>query len=247
MRDPRRDLPRAILLSGALITAVYVAGTAAVLVAIPAKDASGLDGITKALASACARAGWPPLEGLGAVLLTLSGVGVTGAWLAAAARLPFVGGLDRFLPPVFGRIDPRWGTPAVALLVQAGLSIVFVLMSQAGTGVKGAYDALVAMSVIAYFVPFLFLFAAAIRLGREPAPPGSFRVPGGRPVSIGLACIGFATTAVALALAFVPPEGEGDRLFAFGKLVVLTILLFAGALALWIAAKNRHDRAVRAR
>ncbi len=245
MRDPRRDLPRALLLAGALITGVYLAGTAAILVAIPAREASGLDGITKAIVAACARAGLPPLGGVAALLITLSGVGVTGAWLAASARLPFVGGLDRFLPPVFGRVDPRWGTPAVAILVQSLLSLAFVLLSQAGTGVKGAYDALVAMSVVAYFVPFLFLFAATIRLNSEAPPPGAFRVPGGRPVSVLLACVGFATTALSLGLAFVPPADAPDRLFAFGKLVALTLLLFAGAAALWIAARRRHARAAR--
>ncbi len=243
MCDPRRDLPRALLLAGALITGVYVAGTAAILVAIPAREASGLDGITKAIVAACARAGLPPLGGVAALLITLAGIGVTGAWLAASARLPFVGGLDRFLPPIFGRIDPRWGTPAVAILAQSALSLVFVLLSQAGTGVKGAYDALVAMSVVAYFVPFLFLFAATIRLNRVAAPPGAFRIPGGRPVSTLLACVGFATTALSLGLAFVPPEDAPDRLFAFLKLVGLTGLLFAGAAALWIAARRRHARA----
>ena len=242
MRDPRRDLPRALLLSGALITGIYVAGTAAILVAIPAREASGLDGITKAIAAACQRAGLPPLGAAAAVLVTLSGVGVTGAWLAASARLPFVGGLDRFLPPAFGRVHPRWGTPSVAILVQSALSLGFVLLSQAGTGVKGAYDALVAMSVVAYFVPFLFLFAATIRLGRETAPPGAFRIPGGRPVSVLLACVGFATTAVSLALAFVPPESATDKAFALAKLAGLTVLLFAGAGALWIAARRRHAR-----
>ena len=243
MRNPGRDLPRALLLSGALITGIYLAGTAAILVAIPAGEAGGLDGITKAIAAACARAGLPPLGGVAAFLVALSGVGVTGAWIAATARLPFVGGLDRFLPPAFGRVDPRWGTPAVAILVQSGLSLVFVLLSQAGTGVKGAYDALVAMSVVAYFVPFLFLFAATIRLGREAPPPGAFRLPGGRPVSVFLACVGFATTVLSLALAFVPPADAADRAFAFGKLVALTALLFAGAWALWIAARRRHARA----
>ena len=208
MRDPRRDLPRALLLAGALITGVYLAGTAAILVAIPAREASGLDGITKAIVAACARAGLPPLGGVAALLITLSGVGVTGAWLAASARLPFVGGLDRFLPPVFGRVDPRWGTPAVAILVQSLLSLAFVLLSQAGTGVKGAYDALVAMSVVAYFVPFLFLFAATIRLNSEAPPPGAFRVPGGRPVSVLLACVGFATTALSLGLRVRPAGGR---------------------------------------
>lgn len=240
IRDPRRNLPRALLVAGALITAAYLAGTASLLVALPASEASGLTGITKGIAAASAKAGLPAMGTLAALLVTFSGVGVTGAWLATSARLPFVGGLDRFLPPAFAKLHPRWGTPAVAILVQSALSALFVLLSQAGTGVKGAYDALVAMSVIAYFVPFLFLFASTIRLSRAPLPEGAIRIPGGRPVSVALAALGFLTTAVSLILAFVPPGSEPDKIFAAAKIVVLTILLVAGGAALYVASARRR-------
>ena len=52
---------------------------------------------------------------------------------------------------------------------------------------RGAYDALVSMGIIAYFIPFLFMFAAMIVLQREPAGPDVMRVPGGTPVAIALA------------------------------------------------------------
>jgi amino acid transporter len=240
IRDPRRNLPRALLVSGGLITAAYLAGTGSLLVALPASEASGLTGITKAIAAASAKVGLPVMPTLAALLITLAGVGATGAWLATAARLPFVGGLDRFLPPAFGKIHPNWGTPAVAILVQSAISALFVLLGQAGTGVKGAYDALVAMSVIAYFVPFLFLFASTIRLSKAPLPAGAIRIPGGRPVSVALACLGFFTTAVSLLLAFVPPDGEPDKVFAMAKLALLTLLLVVVGVGLYAASLRRR-------
>ncbi|HEX5855703.1 MAG TPA: APC family permease [Thermoanaerobaculia bacterium] len=243
IRDPRRNLPRALLVAGALITLAYLAGTASLLVALPASEASGLTGITKAIAAASAKAGLPAMGPSAALLITLAGVGVTGAWLATSARLPFVGGLDRFLPPAFAKVHPKWGTPAVAILTQSALSAVFVLLSQAGTGVKGAYDALVAMSVISYFVPFLFLFASAIRLSKGPLPEGAIRVPGGRSVSVALATLGFLTTAVSLLLAFVPPDDEPNKAFAVAKLAGLSVLLLAGALAAYAAAARRRRKA----
>ena len=88
------------------------------------------------------------------------------------ARLPFVAGLDRFLPPAFGSLHPRWKTPWVALLTQFFLGAVFIFLGQAGTSVKGAYDVLVSMGVITYFIPYLYLFAAMIKLQREPAGAG---------------------------------------------------------------------------
>ena len=111
------------------------------------------------------------------------------------ARLPFVAGIDRFLPAAFGALHPKYGTPHVALLVQAAIAAVFVFLGQAGTTVQGAYDVLVSMGIIAYFMPFLFMFAAMIRAaaraGRARGDAGARRPP----VAIALAAIGFLATA----------------------------------------------------
>jgi hypothetical protein len=64
------------------------------------------------------------------------------------------------------------------LLTQFFLGVVFIFLGQAGTSVKGAYDVLVSMGVITYFIPYLYLFAAMIKLQREPAGPDVIRVPG---------------------------------------------------------------------
>src|SRR5438309_2091925 len=69
------------------------------------------------------------------------------------------------------RSHPRWRTPYVALILQAVCAAVFVFLGQAGTSVKGAYDVLVSMGIITYFLPYLFLFGAMFRLQREPAGP----------------------------------------------------------------------------
>jgi amino acid transporter len=61
----------------------------------------------------------------------------------------------------------------VSLLAQAGIAAVFIFLGQAGTTVKGAYDVLVSMAIISYFIPYLFMFASMIRLQREPLAPRS--------------------------------------------------------------------------
>ena len=58
-------------------------------------------------------------------------------------------------------------------------------MSQAGTSVRGANDVPVSMAIVVYSIPYLFLFAAMIRLQKRPAGPEVRRVPGGKPVAIG--------------------------------------------------------------
>src|SRR4030095_4119046 len=178
IHDARRTIPRAILSAGVVVTVLYIVATLAILVAIPKEQVSGLQGAMQAIQAMLARVGLVSLAPLGAVLVTANALGGVGGWFAATARLPFVAGIDRFLPPAFGRLHPKWRTPYVALLVQAAIAALFIFLGQAGTSVRGAYDALVSMGIIAYFIPFLFMFAAMIVLQREPAGPEVMSLPG---------------------------------------------------------------------
>jgi amino acid transporter len=232
--DARRTVPRAILAAGAVMTVMYMLGTLSVLLAMPKDQVSGLQGIMQAIQTMAGKVGAGWLVPAIAVLVTTNAVGGVGGWFAATARLPFVAGIDRFLPAAFGALHPRWRTPYVALLVQAAIAALFIAISQPGTTVHGAYEALVSMSIIAYFIPFLFLFAAMIRLQREPAAPDVIRVPGGPPVAIALAAIGFVTTAVSIVLACIPGADEPDKVLAVEKIVGSMLLLVAiGALVYW--------------
>lgn len=222
IHDAGRTVPRAILTGGAIITGIYLLGTAAVLVALPGGEVSSLQGILQAIDATGERVGLPGAAAVAAVLITVGNVGGVGAWLAATARLPFVAGLDRSLPPAFSRLHPRWGTPHVALYVQAAGGAVFVVLGQAGTGVKGAYDALVGIGVISYFIPFLLLFAAMIKVAR------------GRTLARLLAALGLAVTAISIVLAALPPEDSTSAALSVVKvvgssaaLVVVGVFLFA--------------------
>jgi len=50
------------------------------------------------------------------LLIGVASIGMCGAWLTGAARLPFVAGIDRYLPPAFGRLHPKWDTPHISIL-----------------------------------------------------------------------------------------------------------------------------------
>jgi len=230
IRDAPRTLPRAILTAGAIITAIYILGTAAILVALPPGQVSGLQGITQAISATADRIGTPFLGPLLALLITIGNVGGVGAWLASMARLPFTAGIDRLLPPAFARLHPRWGTPHVALLVQGAGAALFVVLGQAGTDVKGAYDVLVGIAVITNFIPYLLMFAALIRLVR-------------RPLAIALAVLGLAVTAVAIVLATLPPEDSTDPALAVVKVVGSTVGLVVVGAGLFALGRRRARRA----
>lgn len=227
IKNARRNIPRAVLAAGVIITVTYIAGTASVLIALPADEVTGLQGFMQAVTKVSARTGLESMTPFVAVLVAVSSIGAVSAYFAASARLPFVAGIDRFLPAAFGRLHPRWGTPYVALMVQAVIAAIFIFLGQAGTSVKGAYDVLISMGVISYFLPFLYMFTAMIRLQREPAGPEVIRVPGGKRVAVLVSLLGLLTTVISIVLACIPPGDEPNKPLAVIKIVGLSALMAA--------------------
>ncbi len=113
------------------------------------------------------------------------------------------------------------------------------MLSQAGTSVKATYELLVTMSLIAYFIPYLFVFAAMIRLQSVPYAPGSLRLPGGKRVAIPLACVGFFSTTAAIVLSMFPAEDERNPGTALFKIIAMTLVLLLSGMAAYLRGKDR--------
>jgi glutamate:GABA antiporter len=241
IQNPRRNIPRALLTAGVAITVIYIAATFSVLTALPADEVSGLQGFMQAMSKVSGRIGFEAISPVAALLVTLSSVGGVSAWFAASSRIPFVAGVDKFLPSAFGRVHPKWRTPYVAMAVQALLAGTFIFLGQAGTSVKGAYDFLVGMGVLSYFLPFFYMFCAVIRLQRDPARPGTMRIPGGKSVVVCLALLGLLTTTISSILACLPPDDEPNKALAVLKLLGSSgCLVGIGALIYWIGRRRTH-------
>lgn len=239
--DPRRTIPRALLLSGIVLGFSYLLGTASLLVALPASQASGVDGFMRGTESLCAQLGLPwILVAAMAALLAMNAIGGAAAYLSSTSRLPFVAGIDRYLPPVFGRVHPRFRTPWVAIGIYGLAGIAVAALGQAGTSVRGAYDVLVSMSVVTTFLPFLALFAAMARVQSRPAPAGSRRVPGGRVVAICLAVIGFVSTLATILLSAIPAEEEPNQALALAKVLLSTAALIIGGIIVFAVARQKR-------
>ena len=233
IRDPRRNIPRSLLAAGVILALGYIAGTVSMLVALPAESISGLGGFMAAIESLANRLGMNAMVAPVALLVAISCIGAASAYLSSTARLPFVAGVHRYLPEAFGRIHPRFRTPHVAIISYGVAGIVFGVLGQAGATVRGAYDMLVAMGVITYFIPYLFLFASAIRLQAEPRPEGAFRMPGGKRTIVPLACLGFFSTACTIVLSLFPAEDDAHPTATLVKIVVGTIALLGAGIAIY--------------
>ncbi|MGE5324851.1 MAG: APC family permease [Actinomycetota bacterium] len=249
VRDPRKTFPRAIYSSAVLIAIIYIVGTIALLGLLPAGKVDVRNGVFQAISGGSALLGIGWFGVIAALLVTVGNAGGVGATVAGVARIPFVAGIDRYLPAFFGKIHPRWKTPWISILIQAGISGVILVLTQLGIkSVIGAYQFLVSMSVILYFIPFLYMYAAVIKLAyrSDRASPGAVLLPGGKAGAWVLGLMGFLITAGSMVLAGVPP-GEAPNKFKFVALLVLSTVGFIGVglILYWRGARQKSgDRVI---
>lgn len=242
VKQPRRNIPRALLLAAPAIGVIYLCGTAAVLAILKPSETNALYGVMQSIGQAAQRFQWSFVTPVAAILVMVSCLGSAGAWLGAVARLPFVAGIDRYLPKAFGHMHPRWGSPVVALVTQAVIAGIFILLGQGGTTVRGAYDVLVSMTIISSLLPFVLLFASAFTLSGGPQRQEDVRILGGRPSVLVAATLGLMTTLGAIVLAFIPAGDEANKTLAVFKVVALTALMVGGGVVLYAVGKRRAER-----
>lgn len=232
VKNAERTIPRGILLAGGVVLAIYIAGSASVLVALPPDALAERSGISDAVDLVSARLGLAGFGELTALLLVIGATAGTSSWVAGAARVPFAAGVDHVLPRSFAILHPVYRTPHVSLLVQGAVATllflvsVFLTVSGAQTTIQEAYDILVNLTILLYFIPYLYLFVAFVRLIR-PGPAGT-----------AAAGAGFTATLVSLALVFVPPSGTANVLNYEVNLVgQALVILGIGALLFWRARR----------
>jgi amino acid transporter len=243
VRDPRRTLPRAVFGSGALIAFMYIAGTFAILSLVPAGDLDPQSGVFHAITVGAVALRVGALGVLAAVLVTVGNAGGVGSTVAGIARVPFVVGIDRYLPAAFGKIHPRWKTPYISILVQAIASGAILLVSQVNDTTRGAYQFLIDAAIILYFIPFLYMFAAVIRLayrsGRKENPQAVL-VPGGLAGVWVSGSLGFIVVLIGILVSLVPPGDSSDKLGFELKLVAGTAAsILLGLVLYWRGARSK--------
>jgi glutamate:GABA antiporter len=168
IKDPERTLPGAVVWGGIISGILYIATTLTLLVAVSKNDINVLQGIVQAVSHMAQKVGVIWIVAPFALMLSISIAGIGSAWLAGSARIPFVAGLDSYLPSWLGKVHPRYGTPYAALMVHFVVSTILVLISFLGSGVQETFQRLLSLAVVLQLLPFLYMFAALLKIAADP-------------------------------------------------------------------------------
>ncbi len=249
VHNPQKTLPWAVYASGVLIAGMYMVATVAVLALVPAAEVSTTSGVFHAITVGSIALKIGALGIIAAVVVTVGNAGGVGSTVAGIARVPFVVGIDRYMPAAFGKIHPRWKTPYVSILVQAIASCAILLISQINETTRGAYQFLVDATIILYFIPFIYMFAAAIKLYSRTdrrANKDAVLIPGGKAGVWIVAGTGLAIVLIGILVSLVPPGDSSDKVGFELKLVGGTVAAIVLGLMLYWRGARQKSRGVSA-
>jgi amino acid transporter len=203
IKDPQKTLPGAVAWGGVLSGLMYIATTLTLLIAVSKSDINVLQGIGQAVSHMAARVGANWIVAPFALMLSISIAGIGSAWLAGSARIPFVAGLDSYMPSWLGKTHPRFATPYAALIVQGVVSMILVIVNAAGSGVQETFQRLLSLAVVLQLIPFLYMFGALLKIaanadsGEGLYSKTTLFLAGGS---------GLVTTTLGIVLAFFPAQ-----------------------------------------
>jgi basic amino acid/polyamine antiporter, APA family len=205
--NPRRDVPRALLATMVVVTAVYAG-----IQWVAAGTFPGLAGSQTPLASAAARFLGPSggtlmtLGALGSITGTMSGLMLTGP------RVTYALAQNQQLPSWFGSVHPRFRTPYLSILFMGAVGLALAL--------SGTFVQLAGLAAIARLLQYIATCLALVKLRKDmESDPSRFRLPGSRTIPL---------LAVTLCLWLLSQSRAAQVVLTAGALC-------AGTLLFWLA------------
>jgi basic amino acid/polyamine antiporter, APA family len=217
---PERTIPIALIAGVAVVAVLYMGMNAGIQRALPAT----------AIAQAAVPASAASEAALGKLGISLVSIGMIISMLAtlngtvmSGGRVPFAVARDGYLWKALGEVHPKFHTPALALVIQAAVAMVLVV-------VGGAFRELFSLAI---FAEWLFYMVAASTIfvfrRREPEVSRPYRT-AGYPV---VPALFIGTAAVLLYYTFVSNLED-----SIGGVVVI---LLGVPVYLWFARKRRRE------
>ena len=225
--NPKRNYPRAIIIGSLVTVVIFILGTFALGIVVPAKDISltqtlliGFDNYFKYL-----HMSWMgPVIAIALVFGVLAGV-LT--WVAGPSKGIFTVGRAGYLPPFFQKTN-KDGVQRNILLVQGVIVTILGLLFVVMPSVQSFYQILSQLTVLLYLIMYMMMFAAAITLRYKlPQMERPFRLGAkGNGLMWLLGGLGFCGSLLAFVLSFIPPSqiSVGSNKVWFLVLIIGAIL-----------------------
>ena len=224
--NPKRNYPRAILLGSLITVLIFILGTFALGIIVPANEISLTQTLLIGFDSYLSFLGIPWVGSIVAIALVFGVLAGVLTWVSGPSKGIFTVGKAGYLPPFFQKTNKQ-GVQRNILLVQGVIVTILGMLFVVMPSVQSFYQILSQLTVLLYLIMYMLMFSAAITLRyKRPDIERPFRLgKRGNGIMWLLGGLGFCGSLLAFVLSFIPPSQ-----IAVGSNTVWFSVLIVGAL-----------------
>lgn len=231
---PSVILPRALMVAAFIIFVCYALGTLAMNFIATPTEIANTTGLVSTFALIAAKFHAPWLLQFIALLIIFAEFSALAVWVLVPVVMLFRATERGILPDFLHRQNSR-GAPANAIIFQAVLVTIIILITTLLPSVNLMYQVLVLMTTVVYFIPYLIVICAYVKF-KLNGGRGDYVVPGGKVGAMVASVFVFVSLVLAIGMSFVPTSnliGLKELLIYEGELVGGPVLLVIAALVLY--------------
>ena len=204
---PEKTFPRAVFISAIIIVVFYILGTVMMTWMIAPEKIGAASGIMDAFNLITQEFHLPYLVAGMASLIILGGISGANVWSVVPLKMFLESTKEGIIPKYLTHINSN-DMPDHALILQSSIISIIVITTALLPSVNMFYEILVLMATIVYFIPYLVMFLAFIKLRKTHANQHRpYKIPGNNSFAYAIAIIGFCSVALAIILpVFAPPK-----------------------------------------
>ncbi|MCB1107808.1 MAG: amino acid permease, partial [Chlamydiia bacterium] len=246
VKNPQKNYPRAIFLSGAIIIALSILGTLAIAIVIPESKISLVSGGMEAIAFFLRSYHLEWAVPIIAFLIALGAFGGMSTWTVGPVKGLLAAAQDGDFPPILHKVNKR-NVPIGMLIFQGTIVSVMATVFLLMPNVNSSFWILLALTSQLYLLMYVIMFAAGIALRyKKPDVPRAYKIPFGNVGMWIVAGLGFLTALAAITIGFFPPEQleTGSPLFYVLFLVFGMIIFCAAPFIILLFKKPSWNRPI---
>jgi amino acid transporter len=227
-RNPKKDFPRAIFFSAAIIFILSTLGTIAIAMVVPQSQLQYSSGIMQALQYFLNDygAGWA--VGWVSLFVAIGGIALLASWLIGPAKGLGVVAKSGDMPPFFSKTN-KYGAPMGVLIVQAVIGTLISSVFLIGTDANTVFMFLSCLTSTVLCTAYFLVFASVIKLRyTQPDTHREFKLPGGKVGVWLIAGAGICAVSFAFFCALLPTSDgtfRQDITYVIGMLIGTVILV----------------------
>ena len=236
VKHPRRDYPKALLISVISILGLSALGVLSIAMVVPQQEISLAAGTLQAFSYFMEAYHLTYLIPVTAFFIMLGALGTMSTWLIGPTRGLHAAAVTGDLPPVLRKVNAH-GMPVNLLILQAIIVTLFSLLFILLPSVNSVYWVSTVLAANLYLIMYLIMFAAAIKLRyKRPEVPRAYTIPGGIVGMWIVGGVGLIGAIFTFIFGFLPPEQiptTNDTAYTLFLILAVLISCLVPSIILW--------------